>query len=155
MPDYKNGCVYLIKHNQDFDNENVYIGSCCNFIRRKCEHKSVCNNPNIRNYDLKLYKSIRENGGWEEWIMMKLHDYPCNNKYELNKEERRVIDEYKSKLNISIPTRSYYECQKFYREKTADKQKERLKIYREQNADKIKEKQKLNKNRVMRLKQKA
>jgi len=142
MPDYKNGCVYLIKHNQDFNNENVYIGSCCNFTRRKCAHKNVCNNPNYKIYDVKLYKTIRENGGWNEWIMIKLHDYPCDSKYELNREERKVIDEYKAKLNCSIPTRTIKEYHEERYEENKDIIKEKVKEYREQNKDKIKQKDK-------------
>jgi len=138
MPDYNKGCIYLIKHNQDFNNENIYIGSCCNFTRRKCEHKSVCNNPTAINYKVKLYKTIREQDGWENWVMIKIHDYPCNEKYELNKEERRIVDEYKAKLNCIIPTR----IQKEYYEDNKERILERDKEYREANREIIIKKRK-------------
>jgi len=146
MPDYNKGCIYMIKHNQDFNNENVYIGSCCNFTRRKCGHKTVCNNPNYKNYNLKLYQIIRDNGGWDEWIMLKLHDFPCNEKYELNLEQRRVIDLYKSKINIIVPTRTIKEWHEDnkdkineYYKKYRDENKEKIKKYRDENKEKIKE----------------
>ena len=153
MPDYNKGCIYMIKHNLDYNNENVYIGSCCNFTRRKCAHKTVCNNPSSVNHTYKLYQTIRENGGWDNWVMIKLHNFPCNEKYQLKLEERRVIDEYKSKLNTTIPTRTIKEwCednkeyinekQKKYYEEHKEERNEYAKKYRENNKEKISEKKK-------------
>ena len=153
MPDYNKGCIYVIKHNQDFDNLNVYIGSCCNFTRRKCGHKSACNNPNDKRHNFKLYQEIRENGGWNEWVMIRLHNFHCNDKHELNLEERRVIDEYKAKLNIQLPTRTIKEWRednneyiieknKIYYENNKEKLSEIYKKYYENNKEEINEKQK-------------
>lgn len=153
MPDYNKGCIYLIKHNQDFNDENVYIGSCCNFTRRKCDHKKVCNNPNDKRHNLKIYQTIRENGGWDNWVMIKLHNFPCNEKHELNLEERRVIDLYQSKLNMRLPTRTTKEwCEdnkkelnekkKKYREEHKEELNEKSKKYYENNKEQINEKKK-------------
>lgn len=150
MPNYNKGCIYMIKHNQDFNNENVYIGSCCNFTRRKCGHKSDCNNPNSRRYNFKLYQTIKDNGGWDEWIMLKLHDFPCNEKYELNLEERRVIDLYKSKLNIKVPTRTNKE----YRDENKEKLKDINKKYYDGNKDKIKKYYDENKDKIKEINKK-
>ena len=106
MPDYKQGCIYKIKHNEDYDNANIYIGSTCNFIRRKNNHKNSCNNEKHNNYNTPLYQYIRENGGWGSFIMIKIHNFPCENKYDLNIEERRVIDSLKPNLN-TFSTSSY------------------------------------------------
>lgn len=133
MPDYNKGCIYLIKNNQDFNNENVYIGSCCNFARRKCKHKTTCNNPNSKRHNLKLYQEIREKDGWDCWVMIKLHEYKCESKYELNLEERRVIDEYKAKLNMVIPTRTIKEWREDHKEEISEYKKK----YDEDNRDKI------------------
>jgi hypothetical protein len=140
----------MIKKQDDYNNDNIYIGSCCNFVRRKCCHKSACNSPNYKNHNLKVYQFIRENGGWNAWVMTKIIDYACNSKSDLNIMERRYIDEYKSKLNCIIPTRTQQEYrndykdkikeyQKEYREENPDKIAERHKKYYNQNADKIKE----------------
>lgn len=148
MPDYNKGCIYLIKHNQDFNNENIYIGSCCNFTRRKSAHKSVCNNPNDKNYNVKLYKTIREQDGWENWVMIKMHDYPCNEKYELNKEERRVVDEYKAKLNCVIPTRTDKEYYEVNKEKITGNKKEYYQFNKEKIAENKKEYYQVNKEKI-------
>jgi len=142
MPDYSKGCIYMIKKLDDYDNLNVYIGSCCNFVRRKCEHKKYCNNPNYKPHNLKVYQYIRENGGWNAWIMVKIIDFPCDSKSELNTMERRYIDEYKSKLNCNIPTR------------TNEEKMDYNKKYRIDNKDKIAEKNKqwCNDNKVSKSK---
>ena len=135
MPDYSKGCIYMIKKQDDFNNENIYIGSTCNFIRRKNKHKTTCNNENSKNYNLKIYKYIRNNGGWDAWVMTKIIDYLCNNKSQLNTMERSYIDDYKSKLNCNIPTRTYKEYRNDNKEKIAEKNKQ----YRNDNKDKIAE----------------
>ena len=133
MPDYSKGFIYIIKKQDDFNNDNVYIGSSCNFTRRKHKHKSACNNENSRCYNLKLYKHIRENGGWNSWCMLKIIDYPCNNKSQLNIMERSYIDNYKSKLNCNIPTRTDKEWRNDNKDKLAKKYKE----YRKDNKEKL------------------
>jgi hypothetical protein len=153
MPDYNKGCIYMIKHKLDFNNENVYIGSCCNFTRRKCEHKTRCNNPSDKGYNIKLYQTIRANGGWDIWVMIKLREYKCESKYELNLEERRVIDEYKAKLNMCVPTRTtkewrednneyIIEQKKKWYENNKEKLSEIYKKYREEHKEEINEKKK-------------
>jgi hypothetical protein len=138
MPDYKQGCIYKIKHNEDYDNANIYIGSTCNFIRRKNNHKNSCNNEKHNNYNTPLYQYIRENGGWGSFIMIKIHNFPCENKYDLNIEERRVIDSLKPNLNKHIPTR----CNKEWREDNREKLTEYYKEWREDNREKLAEKSK-------------
>ena len=140
----------MIKKQDDYDNKNVYIGSCCNFSRRKCEHKRVCNNPTYNQHNIKVYQYIRENDGWDYWIMTKIIDYPCNNKGELNTMERKYIDEYKSILNCINPTRTkteYYndnikkiaEQRKKHYNENIEKFAENHKQYRDDNRDKLKE----------------
>jgi len=134
MPDYSKGCIYMIKKQDDYNNDNVYIGSCCNFSRRKCGHKNASNNENNQNYNIKLYKHIRENGGWNSWCMTKIIDYPCNSKSQLNTVERSYIDKYKATLNCIIPTRTNAEWR--------NDNKDKIKQYYVDNADKLMKQQK-------------
>ena len=48
----------------------IYIGSTGCFNKRKNQHKSNCNNPNSKKYNVKLYQTFRENGVWEKWDMI-------------------------------------------------------------------------------------
>jgi len=58
-------CIYKIVC--DDLPEYVYIGSTTYFTNRKYRHKSTCNNSNDTNHNLKLYTTIRANGGWDNW----------------------------------------------------------------------------------------
>ena len=63
-------CVYQIF----CKNPNVkdfYIGRTIDFTARKRNHK---NSSNLSNS--KLYRTIREHGGWDNWVMCVLEEYP-------------------------------------------------------------------------------
>ena len=134
---YENGCIYILKHKTD-DTKEYYIGSTRDFKHRCRIHKSNCNNENIREYNLKVYKYIRDNGGWDQWEIVKLYDYPCKNKYELEQEERRAIEAYKPTLNNKIPTKTKAE----YRQEHREYHKQWSKEYRENNKQMIADKKK-------------
>ena len=68
MPDYSKTIIYKLI-NYDYP-ELVYVGSTTNFTKRKQQHKSRCLNSNEKNYNLKVYVSIREYGVWENWNMI-------------------------------------------------------------------------------------
>ena len=81
MPiNYQNCVIYKIVC-LDPNIEYTYVGSTTNFIERKNLHKSRCSITNKNNY-YKLYQTIRENSGWENWTMVQIEEYPCNNKRE-------------------------------------------------------------------------
>lgn len=71
---------------------NKYWGSSCGQerYRRSC-HKCCCTNPNDIRYNMQLYKFIREHGGWDNWVFIKIKDFPCANRNELNIEEQKYI----------------------------------------------------------------
>ena len=54
--------------------EFIYIGSTKAFRQRKTFHKHYCNNEKTNKYNIKLYTTIRENGGWDNWRMVILED---------------------------------------------------------------------------------
>ena len=150
MPDYSKTVIYKIQHE---DNESlVYIGSTTDFTKRKCQHKSRCNNPNNK-YHLKLYTMIRDNGGWDRFKMIQIKEFHCNNRREAEAEEDRVMLELKANMNDHRASRSpdeYYqdnkdkilEQTKQYRINNRDKILEQKKQYRINNRDKILEKDK-------------
>ncbi len=71
---YSNSSIYKLCCNNT-EIKEIYIGSTTNFRRRKFTHKYSCNNPNDRNYNLNVYKIIRENGGWDAFDMVELEKY--------------------------------------------------------------------------------
>jgi len=153
MPKYENGIIYKLKHYLDYDDLNIYIGSTCNFKHRKNGHKTCCNNENHQNYSSKVYEYIRNNGGWDDWVMIPIEQYSCNSKKELEIRERHHIDLLRPTLNKQIPTRTfkeYYENNKeiikqqrkeFY-EDNKEKKLEKQREFYEKNKEKIAEKHK-------------
>jgi len=135
IPDYSKSCIYKLVHKEDFNNDNIYVGSTTNFIQRKKSHKKSCNNINDKDHNLNVYKHIRENGNWENWVMIQIEPFSCNSKKELETRERYWIETLKSKLNCNIPSRSKTE----YRLDNKNEIKEYHKQYRLDNADKIAE----------------
>ena len=47
--DYSKTVIYKIEHIDD--DSLVYVGHTTNWDKRKCEHKSFCNNENSSNYN--------------------------------------------------------------------------------------------------------
>jgi len=154
IPDYSKSCIYKLLHKEDFNNENIYVGSTTNFIQRKKSHKKTCNNTCEKSYNMNLYQHIRANGGWENWVMIQIEPFSCNSKKELETRERYWIEILKSKLNCVIPTRT----QKEYRNDNIDIIKENLKKYYKENANKIIEQHKKyyndNKDKILEYKKK-
>ena len=138
MPFYQNSVIYKLCHINDLDNENIYIGSTTNFKNRKNQHKESCNNKNVKDYHYKVYQFIRDNGGWNEWQMIPIESFPCNNKIELQIRERYHIELLKSKLNKQIPTRTHKE----YRDDNKEQIQEQRKIFYENNKEIISKKMK-------------
>jgi len=77
----------------------TYYGSTENFDNRKYSHKCVCNSPNHKNHNLKIYRFIRENGGWNQWTMKPVAKLPeGTSKLEATIEEERLRVEMDAKL---------------------------------------------------------
>ena len=115
--------------------ELVYVGSTTNFTKRKQQHKEGCFNQNSLKYNLKIYKTIRENGNWESWNMIKICNYPCNDKREAELEEDKHMMGLKANMNMkrASRTKEQYYVDHIY------KLKEKMKQYQENKKDKIKE----------------
>jgi hypothetical protein len=99
MTDYSKTIIYKIVC-KDPTITSFYIGSTINFTKRKHCHKNKCNNEKDKNYNLKVYQTIRNNGGFENWSMILVENYPCKNKREAEKREQYWKDELKPDLNI-------------------------------------------------------
>ena len=73
--------LYTIYKIYSKDNKYIYVGSTKNLKERIKKHKSNYHNTNdIKKYNLKVYKTIRENGGWNECIIEKIEEMYLNKK---------------------------------------------------------------------------
>jgi hypothetical protein len=90
--------VYIIRC-KDKSITDCYIGSTNDIENRKQRHKTSCCNENDKNrsYNLKVYKYIRNNGGWDNWEMVKICD--VNKDISLREMEQYYIDFINPSLN--------------------------------------------------------
>jgi len=146
--DYSKTVIYKIISN-DLNIKEVYVGSTTNFTKRKCHHKSNCNNINGKKYNYKLYQFIRSNGGWDSFSMIQIEKYICSDGNEARAKERQWFEQLNAKLNMVCPgayvngEKEYKkEYNKIYNETNKDTIVEMKKKYYETNKDKIKEKNK-------------
>jgi len=137
MPDYAKTIIYKLI-NYDCP-DLVYVGSTTNFTKRKQQHK---HDSEIKT--IKLYETIRKNGGWESWAMIKICDYPCLSSIEARQEEDRHMIELKANLNIiraERTTKQYYidnkEQSKQYYLDNKEKISEQRRQHYQDNKDKI------------------
>jgi len=92
-------CIYKIYPKQDC--KALYIGSTTNFTRRVYQHKK--NSKNTRKKEF-LYKYIRAMGGFDNFVIEKVMDYPCETRQEGIKKEKELIESLNANLNsIMLP----------------------------------------------------
>jgi len=137
------GIIYLIKH-KTCDDKNVYVGSTINFKKRINKHRHDCNNEKNKDYNINLYQYIRENGGFNMFVIIILECYVCNFKYELYDREDDYIKMYPNNLNSQ---RAYLtgreskekirEIKKKYYIDNKEKINENFKKYYDKNKEKI------------------
>ena len=96
--DYSKTFIYKLCCN-DINIKDIYVGHSTDFKSRNQKHKSSCNNVNNKSYNQYNYQFIRENGGYENWKMIKLYDFPCNSKREAEAEEDKTMQELGATLN--------------------------------------------------------
>ena len=121
------GSIYIIK-SKDLSLHDIYVGSCKDFRKRMCIHKYNCCNEKYHGYNLKLYKFIRANGGWDNFCMEEIDTCDVE---RLRQTEQEYID----KLNPSLNQVRAYRSDEYYKEW----KKEYSKEYRENNKEYHKE----------------
>jgi hypothetical protein len=107
--DYSQTIIYKI-YCKDTTITDVYIGHTTNFVKRKYQHKICCNGNN----KLKIYETIRSNGGWENWDMVEIAKYNCKDATEARIKEQEHYELNMSSLNNKTPYRNLkkYYCHK-------------------------------------------
>lgn len=144
---YSNTVIYKISCKDEYI-KDAYIGHTTSFYQRERLHRSNCNNTNSKAYNYKIYKIIRENGGWDNWKMEIIENYPCKDINEAKQRERFWIEKESTTLNITIPNRSKKEYGQIYNLINKENISETAKLYRINNKDKIKEYIDTNKEKI-------
>ncbi len=100
--DYSKTIIYKIVCN-DLEIKETYVGHTTNMVKRRCCHKHSCNNELNKGYNMKIYQTIRANGGWDNWSMIQICEFPCKNYEEARTEERRHYELLNASLNTYKP----------------------------------------------------
>lgn len=90
--------IYKISCN-DPNITDCYIGSTKSFIKRQYEHKHSSNNEKDQKYNQYKYEFIRNNGGWNNWIMSIIETFVTDNKDVISNKEQNWINILKPTLN--------------------------------------------------------
>jgi hypothetical protein len=142
---YENTLIYKIVCN-DLNVTDTYCGHTTNFNERKNSHKSVCNSENSPSYNLKVYKTIRENGGFENWSMIQIEEFPCKNRREAGAREHFQYEILNSRMNSQVPNRSrkqHYEDNReallLYNKQYKETNQEAISLYQKQHYEENRE----------------
>jgi len=130
---YKISCI-------DKNIDYSYIGSTKNFRRRKCEHKSVCTNEASKKYNIILYKTIRENGGWDNWTMSPIGKGIFENRLDALIEEQNYINYNNTTLNTNRTFNTIEDYHNYYKQRYETHKEEineKKKYYREAHKEEI------------------
>ena len=112
---------------------DCYVGSTKAFRERKRRHKSNCNLETASSHNVKIYQTIRANGGWNNWEMKPIDTKLCT-KLQARIHETKLMEERQTTLNM---------CKAYVSEEQRKEQKkEHDKKRYEQHKDKILEQQK-------------
>jgi hypothetical protein len=138
---------------------DCYVGHTTDFIRRKSQHKSRCNNPISKEYNKKVYQFIRSNGDWDNFQMLQIEEHPCSNKREaelreehwrkeltatlngnrpfITEEERLALNNEWNKIKYHKDKEPKLKYNKLYYEQNKDQIKLQKQLYYDENKDKI------------------
>jgi len=100
---FPNWSVYIISC-KDKDINASYIGKTNDFKRRKAQHRSLTNNANAPHHSYRLYRLIREFGGWENFDMVEIKGGLDN--IEATEIERKLYIDLKPYMNTQYPGRT-------------------------------------------------
>tara|TARA_R110000868_G_scaffold27629_1_gene104518 strand:+ start:911 stop:1426 length:516 start_codon:yes stop_codon:yes gene_type:complete len=95
--DYAKLVIYKI-YCKDTEVDDLYVGRSTNYYMRQNSHKRACN----KNDNQYLYTVINTKGGWSNWVIEKIEDYPCLNSIEAGNREQYWINKLQASLNVQI-----------------------------------------------------
>ena len=97
-------------------NDYIYIGSTQNFTVRKNKHKKICNNEKEQRHNCLVYKTIRDNGGWDCCTMVPVKEIEVESKTQARILEEEMRLEYNAQMNMIRAYRSEEEKKEYHKE---------------------------------------
>lgn len=99
---------------KDLGITDCYVGSTTNFTKRKALHKYSCNHETSTSHNYKVYRTIRENRGWNNWQMVLIEKGQYEDKLDARLHERELMERFKATLNSIDPAQTPAERAQFY-----------------------------------------
>ena len=134
---------------KDQNIKDLYIGSTKNFKKRKLTHKNDCNKVNGKSYNLLIYRTIRANGGFDNWYFEIVEELLDIEKFDALKKEEYYrtllgasLNSYSASSGIDCNGMSRSEYDKEYKAQNREHYREYNKEYYVQNKDLLLEKNK-------------
>ncbi len=125
-------CIIYKFYCKDENIKECYVGMTTDITRRIYAHKLSCKNEKSKN--LYLYTFINNNGGFNNWIIEKIEDYPCNNSIEAHDRENYWINKLEAELNSNVPfDKSIWKKEWYY------KHQERVRLHQKEYREKAKQ----------------
>ena len=94
---YEHTYFYIIR--PKYNNFYMYVGHTINFDNRLLQHIEKTKGDG----NTKLYKTIRDTGGWDNWEMVKISEKHCRNKQDALKTEQDWCEKLRPNLNSNSP----------------------------------------------------
>ena len=116
---------------------NMYVGSTVDMTKRKTNHKTKCNNPNDKAYNYSVYKTIRDNGGWDNWRMLEIENKIVKDKTEAKQQEQYWIEYFNAQMNMIKASYNQREYQREYYEQNKEQINAYQLEYKEKNKEQI------------------
>ena len=121
----------------------IYVGHTTVFIKRKCQHKKMSLTSTI-----KLYQTIRDNGGWDNFKMLQIESFPCNNNREAEAREDLLMIELKANMNDRRSFRNAKQYRHDNKERICEKKKQHYEANKEQILAQQKQYKEANKEQI-------
>ena len=141
---------------KDVNISDCYVGSTTDLVKRRYQHKNACNNSNNKYHNCYVYQFIRQNGNFDNWIVLQIEPYECKDKYQLLLRGQYWIEQLNATLNKQVQGRNkaeYYvdnkDKIKQYYVDNKNEIHERMKQYRIDNKDKIRKYYESNKIEIL------
>jgi hypothetical protein len=99
----------------------TYIGSTVDWKQRQIRHKCNFFNPNHHNRNIKLYQTIRENGGWDAIEKSPIEEFECDGATQAHIREEHWRREYDAQLNMRRAHQTIEERAQYRRDKNNQK----------------------------------
>eukprot|EP00966_Prymnesium_polylepis_P038323 888981-Prymnesium_polylepis.1 len=95
--DHPNYFIYKWHSN---DCNLIYVGSTNDIQKRKRSHAKACNDANNKFHNVKVYQTMRDNGGIENWTMEMIDQFHAESKRDVQEREQEWINKLKPSLNM-------------------------------------------------------